>query len=462
MIIHEARWSRAPKTEVCHPRSCASLHIAQVVKLRFQNKQQRTADTRWKWWKHMKALMVTLMVTTRKQNHQAYQGRSHPLPRSTFPGQAKILQEAQQRWGCLSNFVRHVGETWRNHCWYAVGTHWLDQFSLVFWWFSMKLSDLTQPFGHVDLHGWIFDNFGVQLFQVLNSLVSQPGTWQVLEPTAETWFSFEPIETATWWNSRKIPGSGVWWNSHTARCWKLSGSLTVLLPEALVSKRKCSFCNTTYIPCHDPKPPPRQYEERIMTNQSQAPQLHHGKNSRQIFVGGCRRVFGDGSPPMLTSIEAAGCCRNRKAAQSGKAKRCDLRTKNLTADPSWINVHESRVRSPEQRAQEDNDEGPSHRDQTKGCMAGSPCAHHVLSLCSPCLPVWRCVKTFLVFIIFTSRTVLVMWELDWTVSGCWSRNSGIFNWWQHLLRPKCHLGWWHLITICIHILSCITQDYSMW
>ena len=39
----------------------------------------------------------------------------------------------------------------------------------------MKLSDLTQPFGHVDLHGWIFDNFGVQLFQVLNSLVSQPG-----------------------------------------------------------------------------------------------------------------------------------------------------------------------------------------------------------------------------------------------------------------------------------------------
>lgn len=298
------------------PSHCSSGEVA------VPKQTQRTADTRWKWWKHMKALMVTLMVTTRKQNHQAYQGRSHPLPRSTFPGQAKILQEAQQRWGCLSNFVRHVGETWRNHCWYAVGTHWLDQFSLVFWWFSMKLSDLTQPFGHVDLHGWIFDNFGVQLFQVLNSLVSQPGTWQVLEPTAETWFSFEPIETATWWNSRKIPGSGVWWNSHTARCWKLSGSLTVLLPEALVSKRKCSFCNTTYIPCHDPKPPPRQYEERIMTNQSQAPQLHHGKNSSRSLledVEGCLVMVAHLCSPPLKLLDVAGTARRPKAARPSVA-----------------------------------------------------------------------------------------------------------------------------------------------
>lgn len=90
-------------------------------------------------------------------------------------------------------------------------------------------------------------------------------------------------------------------------------------------------------------------------------------------------MFGDGSPPMPTSIEAAGCCRNRKAAQSGKAKRCDLRTENLTADPSGIKVHEryeSRVRSPEQRAQEDNDE--ARRTGTKPKAAWQ--AHHVLTM----------------------------------------------------------------------------------
>ena len=32
---------------------------------------------------------------------------------------------------------------------------------------------------------------------------------------------------------------------------------------------------------------------------------------------------------MVTSIESAGRCRNRKAAQSGKAKRCDLKTEDL-------------------------------------------------------------------------------------------------------------------------------------